>query len=419
MGHYPGTLYNKDLPDALAQSVQARNPIPECKALCAAKWSQGPQLLVQCSKCLDNCTNPWGDNIDTCVDGPLCNFEHYKGIQKFCVPMAYCYSRCVGTALKSCRFDGRVAAGTGIAALTLGLLPLFVIPAVCGVKHLVWIVFAFLSFLSWLAAIIIGADALSLNMGGKGWSWLVFVRTDSTYEGKVVTPNYQPGLVLCLLMIHLFFMLLAFWDPKEVWYRNQYNVRQEEYEKKLAEEKKMQEEQVRLIKEREEREARAEEERLAREEDEEEKARLDKYYYGKKDGSAAPVSNGNNQTSIQETKQREGPAPVAEADESKPPVNVTVGLSFAQNSDGEVAIDSVAAGGPAAKTGLIHKGDVVCEVGDTDPNGRPMKEVYKQDIDKWAHIVKGGAPGTSVRFILARHAEQKRFIADIVREAVN
>jgi len=77
----------------------------------------------------------------------------------------------------------------------------------------------------------------------------------------------------------------------------------------------------------------------------------------------------------------------------------------------------VGADGPAAKTGLILKGDIVCEVGDTVP-GHPMKVVYKQDIDKWAHIVKNGAPGTSVRFVFARYADQKRFTADIVRENV-
>lgn len=269
-----------------------------------------------------------------------------------------------------------------------------------------------LGFFAWLAAIIIGIDALNLNMAGKGWSWLYYETVDATYRGRNVTPNYVPGLVLCLLMIHLLLMLMAFWDPKEVWYRNEYNVRQEEYEAKLAEEKRQREESARLEKERAEAAAKAEEERIAREEEEDERARLDKYYYGKKTDDASRDAPGAapGPGSV--------PNPVAELASVKPPVNVTVGLSFAQNTDGEVVVDSVAATGPAAKTGLILKGDVVCEVGDTEAGGHPMKEVYKQDIDKWAHIVKNGAPGTSVRFILARHAEQKRFIADIVREAV-
>ena len=265
-----------------------------------------------------------------------------------------------------------------------------------------------LGFLTWLAAIIIGIDALNLNMNGKGWSWLYYATVDATYRGRNVTPNYVPGLVLCLLMVHLILMLLAFWDPKEVWYRNQYNVRQEEYEAKMAEEKRQREEAARMEKERKEAEAKAEEERIAREE-EEERIRLDKYYYGKKTGDAPANPPAAGPGSVSQ--------PSAADRSVKPAVNVTVGLSFAQNTDGEVVVDSVGANGPAAKTGLILKGDVVCEVGDTQP-GHPMKEVYKQDIDKWAHIVKNGAPGTSVRFILARHAEQKRFIADIVREAV-
>lgn len=276
-------------------------------------------------------------------------------------------------------------------------------------RHLNWIAFAVLGFLTWLAAIIIGIDALNLNMNGKGWSWLYYKTVDATYRGRNVTPNYVPGLVLCLLMIHLILMLLAFWDPKEVWYRNQYNVRQEEYEAKMAEEKRQREEAARMEKERKAAEAKAEEERIAREEEEEERIRLDKYYYGKKTGDAPANPPAAGSRSI--------PEPSAADRGIKPAVNVTVGLSFAQNTDGEVVVDSVGANGPAAKTGLILKGDVVCEVGDTVP-GHPMKEVYKQDIDKWAHIVKNGAPGTSVRFILARHAEQKRFIADIVREAV-
>jgi len=128
-----------------------------------------------------------------------------------------------------------------------------------------------------------------------------------------------------------------------------------------------------------------------------EEARLDKYLRGK--------------ATTQEVKEE---APKVEED--KPPVRVTIGLSFAYNDEQEVIVDSVTANGPAAKTGLIQRGDVVCEVGDTDPGGKPMKEVYKQPIDTWAPIVMNGAPGSSVRFILARHAEQKRFIADVVRE---
>lgn len=410
VGNYPSPLNNKK-PDLLAFNEQPRNPIPECKAKCAAEYAQGPQLLEQCERCLDRCAHPWGENVDKCVEDDLCAFQHYKGIQNFCVPMAYCFSKCASKSLHACAQDGRYAVGFGVSSLFFGLLPLFVLPIVAGPQHLNWIGFAVLGFLTWLAAIIIGIDALNLNMNGKGWSWLYYKTVDATYRGRNVTPNYVPGLVLCLLMVHLILMLLAFWDPKEVWYRNQYNVRQEEYEAKLAEEKRQRDEAARIEKERVEAAAKAEEERIAREEEEDERARLDKYYYGKKTADApadraAPGPGSNPQPAV------------TDLASVKPAVNVTVGLSFAQNTDGEVVVDSVAANGPAAKTGLILKGDVVCEVGDTEAGGHPMKEVYKQDIDKWAHIVKNGAPGTSVRFILARHAEQKRFIADIVREAV-
>ena len=176
-------------------------------------------------------------------------------------------------------------------------------------------------------------------------------------------------------------------------------------------------ENARIEKERNERLKKESEEQAIREEEEEERQRLDKYYYGKKthETTSAPASSSKPKQVVSETKQ-DSPAPA----EDKPQVNVTVGLSFAYNDEQEVVVDAVAPNGPAAQTGLIVKGDVVCEVGDSPetPNGRPMKEVYKQEIQEWAHIVKNGAPGTKVRFILARHEEKKRFIADVVREPV-
>jgi hypothetical protein len=275
VGNYPSPM-NSQKPDNLAFNEQPRNPIPECKAKCAAVWAQGPQLLQQCERCLDKCAHPWGENIDKCVEDDLCAFTHYKGIQNFCVGMAYCFSKCASKSLHSCANDGKIATGLGIASLFCGLLPLFVLPIVAGPKHLNWIIFAVLGFFAWLAAIIIGIDALNLNLNGKGFSWLYYETVDATYRGRNVTPNYVPGLVLCLLMVHLIFMLLAFWDPKEVWYRNQSNVRQEEYEAKLAEEKRQREEMIRQEKERTEAAAKAEEERIAREEEEDERPRLEK-----------------------------------------------------------------------------------------------------------------------------------------------
>mmetsp|Transcript_809 Transcript_809/g.1711 ORF Transcript_809/g.1711 Transcript_809/m.1711 type:complete len:448 (+) Transcript_809:57-1400(+) len=390
VGDYPAPMNLNGDP-----TPQPRNPIPECKAQCAAIYSQGPQLLVQCKRCLDHCTHPWGENIDDCVEHESCDFRHYKGVQGFCKPMAYCYSKCVGKALKVCRDDGYVATWTGLTSLVFGLLPVILIPVVAGFQHMCWIASAILSFLTWLAALIISIDVFNLNMNGKGWGWLYDAMQD-----RNITPNYLPGLILCLLMASMILMLFAFWDPKEVWYRNKFNIKQEEYEKQLAKQKADREETARLQKEKDEREAKEALEREEREEAEEEEARLDKYLRGK---STA----------------QDGPRELPKQEEEPPaPINVTVGLSFGYNDEQEVVVDNVTANGPAAKTGLIQKGDVVCEVGDTDPNGRPMKEVYKQPIETWAPIVKNGAPGSSVRFILARHAEQKRFIADVIREQV-
>uniref|UniRef100_A0A6T8NPS4 PDZ domain-containing protein n=2 Tax=Hemiselmis andersenii TaxID=464988 RepID=A0A6T8NPS4_HEMAN len=389
VGDYPAPMNLNEFQDLTAQP---RNPIYECQAQCAALYTQGPQLLQQCKRCLHHCTHPWGDNIDECLNHESCDFQHYKGVQSFCKPIAFCYSKCVAKSLKVCRDDGYVAVWTGMTSLIFGLLPLIFIPIIAGFQHLCWIVAAILSFLAWLAALIISIDVFNLNMNGRGWSWLW-----DPIQQRNITPNYVPGMILCLLMASHLLMLFAFWDPKEVWYRNEYNVRQEEYEKKLAEEKRIKDEQERIQKEKDEREAKELAERLEREEAEEEEARLDKYLRGK--------------ATTQEVKEE---APKVEED--KPPVRVTIGLSFAYNDEQEVIVDSVTANGPAAKTGLIQRGDVVCEVGDTDPGGKPMKEVYKQPIDTWAPIVMNGAPGSSVRFILARHAEQKRFIADVVRE---
>ncbi len=41
-------------------------------------------LRLQCGRCLDNCTHPWGKHIDDCADSDLCNFEHTNGIHHYC-----------------------------------------------------------------------------------------------------------------------------------------------------------------------------------------------------------------------------------------------------------------------------------------------------------------------------------------------
>jgi len=416
----PGGVHVGRYPSA-PNAFQPRNCIPECEAQCAAQYMEGPAALRSCRRCLDYCTHPWGKHIEECAGAPECDFEHVTGIIHYCQGMAYCFSGCAKECIDVCRDDGYIAVWSGITSLICGLGAWVLIPIIAGFGNLVWIGVALFSFLPWLTALILSVDTFNLNLNGRGWSFL----WDEAQKYNI-TPNYMVGMILIFILFALCLMLFSFWDPKEVWYRNQHNVKQEQFLQKQTEARAEAEAKQRAADEAYEQSI-ADAKRAEREgEEQRERDRL--AYLA---ASVAPPVEGDRPDPTGTTA-----APFVEASEpppgvsgaltvpkqetaeapAPPPQNVTVGLSFAYNDDGEVVVDSVTAGGPAAKTGLIQKGDVVCEVGDSDPNGQPMKEVYKQPIENWAPIVKGGAAGTSVRFILARHAEQKRFIADIVRE---
>ncbi len=60
-----------------------------------------------------------------------------------------------------------------------------------------------------IGATILFGDLWILNMNGKGWMWL----RDETF--KNVTPNYMPGLIMCLCLIGCVLMMIAYWNVKQ------------------------------------------------------------------------------------------------------------------------------------------------------------------------------------------------------------
>lgn len=67
----------------------------------------------------------------------------------------------------------------------------------------------FLGLLPLVGATILFGDLWLWNMTGKGWTWL----RDETY--KNVTPNYMPGLIMCLCLIGCLLMMLAYWNVRQ------------------------------------------------------------------------------------------------------------------------------------------------------------------------------------------------------------
>eukprot|EP00291_Cryptomonas_curvata_P005545 CAMPEP_0172191018 /NCGR_PEP_ID=MMETSP1050-20130122/23447_1 /TAXON_ID=233186 /ORGANISM="Cryptomonas curvata, Strain CCAP979/52" /LENGTH=178 /DNA_ID=CAMNT_0012865979 /DNA_START=519 /DNA_END=1052 /DNA_ORIENTATION=- len=68
---------------------------------------------------------------------------------------------------------------------------------------------AFIGLLPMIGATILFGDLWILNMNGKGWMWL----RDETF--KNVTPNYMPGLIMCLCLIGCVLMMIAYWNVKQ------------------------------------------------------------------------------------------------------------------------------------------------------------------------------------------------------------
>ena len=98
---------------------------------------------------------------------------------------------------------------------------------------------------------------------------------------------------------------------------------------------------------------------------------------------------------------------------------VSCGISFLQNDDGEVVVDHVQAGGPAASIGKINAGDVLLEIGDgpdVDPLIFPMKDVYKLPIDEWSEVIKKGIPQTHAKFVFKKADSDEKYEAVVKRE---
>mmetsp|Transcript_33521 Transcript_33521/g.82385 ORF Transcript_33521/g.82385 Transcript_33521/m.82385 type:complete len:171 (+) Transcript_33521:81-593(+) len=90
------------------------------------------------------------------------------------------------------------------------------------------------------------------------------------------------------------------------------------------------------------------------------------------------------------------------------------GMEFAYNEEKEVVIDKITPGGPAENAKTAKVGDVVMEVGDHGKDGQdPVRNVHKQPVESWCEIVKNGATGSQVRFVLRTKGQNRNHNAII------
>mmetsp|Transcript_635 Transcript_635/g.1687 ORF Transcript_635/g.1687 Transcript_635/m.1687 type:complete len:1235 (-) Transcript_635:72-3776(-) len=87
---------------------------------------------------------------------------------------------------------------------------------------------------------------------------------------------------------------------------------------------------------------------------------------------------------------------------------VSIGVSFTEVANGEMAVDRVDPYGPASgipALGGLGEGDVICEIGDgpsVQPQMFPRKDVLGRPFSEWATIVAGGVPETPVQAVFRR-----------------
>jgi len=206
IGYYPSLFLEENPP----------NCILECQDACVNAYVEGAEIRRNCQVCFDKCTHPWDKNIDNCRDHDECNQPvclEDDCIFNYCRPLAVCFEGCAGPCIKECEDDAYVAVWTGMTALCCVLLAFFLPLCIAGAKQIKMACFVFLGLLFWIPALVLAIDAFRLNLDGEGWGLM-----DMDVLGRSVTPNYMPGVILCLGLAACCCMLIAYYTPREVWY---------------------------------------------------------------------------------------------------------------------------------------------------------------------------------------------------------